>query len=263
MKKGIRQSVFAWFHSVFGQRFFRIALCAVTSAALGTAGVCQTQPKSQPTKSAPAAAPAAQEATATESRDTGLNTGIKVHGHWVIEVKNPDGKVVSHREFENKLEQATGGPTIAQILGGTALSGEFAIALPVACSSDLFCVLGETGGVPASDLAVTITSDVSSAFGNNNNLTCVGAAAGTCTASLQASVSGGSIVLSGTVVPVIGGNIAGVESYMASCSNTGVLLSYCLQNNFHVQPLTGTMISPAQDYSAGQTITVTVTISFQ
>ena len=30
-----------------------------------------------------------------------MNTGIKVHGHWIIEVLNPDGSLVNHREFEN------------------------------------------------------------------------------------------------------------------------------------------------------------------
>jgi hypothetical protein len=29
--------------------------------------------------------------------------GIKVHGHWVIEVRNPDGSIASRREFENAL----------------------------------------------------------------------------------------------------------------------------------------------------------------
>jgi hypothetical protein len=31
----------------------------------------------------------------------GSHEGIKVHGHWTIEVRNPDGTLVTHREFEN------------------------------------------------------------------------------------------------------------------------------------------------------------------
>jgi hypothetical protein len=38
--------------------------------------------------------------------------GITVHGHWTIDVRNPDGALASHHEFENALE-----PT-----GATALS---------------------------------------------------------------------------------------------------------------------------------------------
>jgi hypothetical protein len=33
----------------------------------------------------------------------GQREGITVHGHWTIEVKNPDGTVVKHVEFENAL----------------------------------------------------------------------------------------------------------------------------------------------------------------
>src|SRR3989442_5421961 len=39
--------------------------------------------------------------------------GIKVHGHWTIEVRNPDGTLVTRREFENGLVGASG---LAQIL---------------------------------------------------------------------------------------------------------------------------------------------------
>ncbi|HTW79048.1 MAG TPA: hypothetical protein VME23_05800 [Terracidiphilus sp.] len=262
MKPGIRHSVLARFYASFGQRFFRFALGATVSAALGAAGMCQTQPQSQQSKSTPAAAPTTQKTKAAESADNGLKTGIKVHGHWVIDVKNPNGKLISHHEFENALEQATGGPTIAQILGGTAVAGEFAIALPVPCSSDSICILGETGGVSPSDLAVNITNDVSSAFGNAPNFSCVGQPAAACTNSLNVSVSGGSIVLQGSVVAVASGSIGGVESYMASCANTGVLVSYCLQTNIHIQPFTGKLFT-AIPFSDGQTITVTVTISFQ
>jgi hypothetical protein len=34
----------------------------------------------------------------------GPSESIKVHGHWTIEVRNPDGKLVKHVEFENSLD---------------------------------------------------------------------------------------------------------------------------------------------------------------
>ena len=43
--------------------------------------------------------------------------GIVVHGHWVIEVRNPDGKVQYHREFENALT-SFGEGLMAQLLEG-------------------------------------------------------------------------------------------------------------------------------------------------
>lgn len=42
--------------------------------------------------------------------------GIKVHGHWTIEIRNPDGSLASHSEFENSLE-GRGKSTLADILG--------------------------------------------------------------------------------------------------------------------------------------------------
>src|SRR5713226_6208411 len=37
------------------------------------------------------------------SESGGQKEGIKVHGHWTIDVRNPDGTLVTHREFENSL----------------------------------------------------------------------------------------------------------------------------------------------------------------
>ena len=42
----------------------------------------------------------AQNLPAKPSAQRGRAEGIKVHGRWVIDVKDPDGKVVSHRAFE-------------------------------------------------------------------------------------------------------------------------------------------------------------------
>ena len=40
-----------------------------------------------------------------------------MHGHWVIDVRNPDGTLASHVEFENALTQG-GADVLAMILGG-------------------------------------------------------------------------------------------------------------------------------------------------
>ena len=36
----------------------------------------------------------------TPAPSGGPAEGIKVHGHWTIEVRDPDGTLVTHREFE-------------------------------------------------------------------------------------------------------------------------------------------------------------------
>ncbi len=58
-----------------------------------------------------AGAAAAQESSgspsspAPSSRTSAPGNDIKVHGHWTIEVRNPNGSVASHNEFENACYQ--------------------------------------------------------------------------------------------------------------------------------------------------------------
>ena len=66
--------------------------------------------------------------TAEQSPASGMNTGIKVHGHWTIDVLNPDGTLVKHVEFENALT-LVGAETLPLILGRAATPGAWAIGL--------------------------------------------------------------------------------------------------------------------------------------
>ncbi|MGC2832601.1 MAG: hypothetical protein WB994_23420 [Candidatus Acidiferrum sp.] len=70
----------------------------------------------------------AQNSPAKQSASKGQHEGIKVHGHWTIEVKNPDGTVVTHREFENSI-QPTGAAYLAALLSGNNSSGGLSITL--------------------------------------------------------------------------------------------------------------------------------------
>lgn len=69
--------------------------------------------------------------TVTEEKPSGdsRHEGIKVHGHWTIEVRNSDGTLATHREFENSLTQSTGSPLLANLLntvGQTSVPGSIA-----------------------------------------------------------------------------------------------------------------------------------------
>ena len=91
---------------------------------IGVAEVCHAQAagasahpaKNAATPAAPAAVPAnspsaEQPAAPGERKRGGNHEGIQVHGHWVIEVRNPDGTVTRFaREFENSRWH----PTAAQ-----------------------------------------------------------------------------------------------------------------------------------------------------
>ena len=101
-----------------------IGTCAVLFM-LGSAeaGFAQQTVSPKPVASALVAAPAAAHAVpklASEDEEPTKpakagGEGIKVHGHWKIVVKNPDGTVASATEFENALVTAGAGD---QILSG-------------------------------------------------------------------------------------------------------------------------------------------------
>jgi hypothetical protein len=47
---------------------------------------------------------------------SGPHQGIKLHGHWVIEIRNPDGTLSSRHEFDNRLS-ANGKSLMAALFG--------------------------------------------------------------------------------------------------------------------------------------------------
>ena len=57
-----------------------------------------------------------------------MNLGLKMHGHWVIDVKNPDGTVVEHRDFQNSLSGGAQGILIG-LLAGYYTPGDYMIVL--------------------------------------------------------------------------------------------------------------------------------------
>ena len=52
--------------------------------------------------------------------------GIQLHGHWTIDVKNPDGTLVKHSNFENQL-QYDGTQYLTALLSGYGVGGDYAI----------------------------------------------------------------------------------------------------------------------------------------
>lgn len=54
--------------------------------------------------------------------------GLKVHGHWVINVRDPDGTLREHREFDNSLEVSAQGFLVG-LLGGYLVPGDWMIVI--------------------------------------------------------------------------------------------------------------------------------------
>lgn len=107
-------------------------LTAVFVFSSGAAAAVSVQKKAAASAAVAAktAAPVQAKAIAVkpaESAAKGMNTGIKVHGHWTIEVRNPDGKVVSHTEFENSYVTEAG--VLPNVFSRTYTFGEWGIVL--------------------------------------------------------------------------------------------------------------------------------------
>lgn len=54
--------------------------------------------------------------------------GIQIHGHWIIDVKNPDGRLASHNEFDNAIT-AEGRTSVIKLLMGEEVAGWWYIEL--------------------------------------------------------------------------------------------------------------------------------------
>jgi hypothetical protein len=222
-------------------------------------------PAATPVKASPASQ-AAQQPAARERKPGGNHEGITVHGHWTIEVRNPDGTLVTHREFENMLEQPTGAQTITELLGGAAVAGQLAVVLPVDCSSgdgQSWCIIYQSGGGTVGGM--TLSTDVTPYFcpmcgGVGDVINCVQYPT-SCLNTLAVSTNGGSLTLMGTVVAEAGGSVTAVQSAQAVCSQASTASACLAQPDATLQPLTGTPITPVP-FDIKQSVSVTVTISF-
>jgi hypothetical protein len=170
--------------------------------------------------------------------------GIKVHGHWKIEVFNPDGTQMSVTEFENSLVSG-GGFYPVKLLTGQAVHAAWGIQLDNTggtnpcdnAGSPDPCRIGESG---ANYLSLIIHS---------TNLT--------------VSTTTNSFTLSGSVTAANTSTINKVQTAWSMCTSTTVTLTDCRPSPNNVWGfLTATTLTTPPSVVPGQLIQVTVTISF-
>ncbi|MFN7918172.1 MAG: hypothetical protein U0Q55_22700 [Vicinamibacterales bacterium] len=89
--------------------------------------------------------------------------GVRVHGHWIIEVRNANGTVAERREFENAL-MTSGAMTLGGIMAGQTRPGYWAVGLSESLSSVAnspctvgACVLVPPGSTTDASLFPTLT----------------------------------------------------------------------------------------------------------
>jgi len=184
-------------------------------------------------------------------KSDGAKEGIKVHGHWKIEIFNPDGKRVSITEFENSLV-TLGESYIIRLLSGQSVYGNWGVELDAStgtkpCNDDgdpptpVSCKIGESGGYY---LSMNLDS---------LNLNVVG----------NWSTSPRQIVLSGSVTAANASQIDIVNTTSSFCNSTTVSIDTCRSTNNTVwQNFTTTTPGTPPSVVAGQLIQVTVTVSF-
>ncbi|MDO8717109.1 MAG: hypothetical protein Q7J73_09955 [Dehalococcoidales bacterium] len=169
--------------------------------------------------------------------------GIQVHGHWTIEVRNPDGTLAERREFENALG-VEGDRLLSQVLGRTQSVGGWAIlfngnAFQIGGFASVGWIL-ENGGLNAPTgpgYFPTLTIDVPIAGTNADKL-----------------------VLSGTATAQFDGNIVTVLTRSNRRPNTEAPSSTYGGDGAVI--FTHTTLATPINLLAGQQVLVTVVISF-
>ncbi len=182
-------------------------------------------------------AQALKEAAAAE----GPKQGIKVHGHWTIEIRDPDGTQVPRREFDNALAPSGGGSVLARVFARQLTVGSWQVGVGGGlCTSDgtpsgtqFVCQIVESGA----------PTPVASTF-----------------ATLTVAAAGGTLVLNGSAIAARTGVVYDVRTLFNECPATTTPADTC-----QVGPLldiTETFPTPSISVSAGQQILVTVVLSF-
>ncbi len=193
----------------------------------------------------------AQEARLrTSSPDEALSgpsrgEGIKVHGHWIIEVRKPDGRLVARREFENALTP-TGASVLLRYLSRTNSTGLWSVQLDsLAANGSPPC---NVSGSPAQCF---VTEPPNGLPPGPNVFT-------TLTVSLG---PGPALVLQGIATAQMNGNISVVSTLAGICAPTAAPASPC---GGSVSTFTSTILPGGVgiNVSAGEQVQIVVAISF-
>ena len=260
-----------------------LAACALAMFAATGNGVSAQQTAKKPHTVSAAVHPTVDQTETPSGENKPAKSGhegITVHGHWVIDVRNPDGSLAQHREFENSL--VNGGPQVlSQMLAGAVVPGNWSVVLGPA-----------TGNGPCSN-----NWTLNGGSGTSENCEIVQSlatapAVGDCLQNICAAglaITGPetvSILLSGTIVSNQTGTIGVVSTELAYClsPNSGGAFSItptpstvspvaCVAAATQAGPFTSTTLTtvlkpgatPTPNpipVTAGQTILASVTLSF-
>jgi hypothetical protein len=173
----------------------------------------------------------------------GALIGIQVHGHWRIEVKDPDGTTVSVSEFENALAPE-GARSLARLLGGVAVAGEWRV---MPGGSDPPCL-------NPTDPVNCILTEVDIVTGGNNAFNTL-----TVTVPEVGEDGDDTVILRGTATAQRDGAVGNVSTWLLrACPDGGSNTPECGTGYM----TTSRALDPAIPVQTDQSILITVTISF-
>ncbi len=193
-----------------------------------------------------------------------------MHGHWTIDVRNTDGTLVTHREFENGLT-SDGKQVLAEVLSRHTKFGFWRIVLGSSPSKAGLSPWsnGSTGQIVEPNDPLPLAPNVS-----KNLYLCLGSSQGSigignlCTGVQQPAAT---FLLGGNIKADSSGTISGVGTtysgcdYPATCPNPNQV-GFDSFTTHQLAPLVNGSCPPNTqcevDVVAGQIIQVTVLISF-
>jgi hypothetical protein len=191
-----------------------------------------------------------------------------VHGHWVLEIRNPDGSVAQRKEFDNSLTPPSGVATngagiLAPLLAGTTTVGPWAVGVNVA----------SVNAFPVDTQQNLVAAQVANAC-NQLNLEIIGlsgpnaySGGEACSPSLTLGNASGQFTLQGvTPLSAVAGPIGGVFTWVFLCPSTSTVAA-CLGGSYFGAPgySYGSLTSTAPsglNIQVGQDVALTVTNGF-
>jgi hypothetical protein len=181
---------------------------------------------------------------------SGLSEELAIHGDWTIDIRNPDGSLVSHREFENLLT-SPGKSTVAGILSGSQSAGGWSIGL-VSTNGEEICT--DDGGNPVGVCEIQELENIGDAGNVFKNLDVepVGIED-------DGIVTSWGINLSGSVIARLDGEIFRVLTNLGTCTDTTSPMDCNTPSSVF---FTTKDISPVSTVIQGQFIDVSVLLTF-
>jgi len=268
-----------------------LVLAALLATVLSNPGIgrAQTSTASPAVTTAKSSGPLANSPVQSAAKPPakGQSEGIHVHGHWTIEVHNPDGKLFSHTEFENALVQPAGAETLALQILGYLPTGGYLVNLADSTRSHIGPCAAINNNDTSCYLIGSLVSPEPGGFGDGssacggtgskNQITPTGPCFPLSVSGIPSTGSNGdpsSLAFSGTAVansttPITDVFLNSVLCYDSSTPAQGgstVSANACAQGQAQTEAylLThATLPTSVQIAAAGQLISVNVQISFQ